>query len=125
MIATAETVNVPIDRLDDSKSPEDWSEPPEVLPKVVLPGEHATINETAAQLGHLCGARGELYMRGGQPMLAAESDEGGLELKVFKSETACSFFETVASLRKIRKAKDRRDEVQGICNPTTAKQIIC
>lgn len=92
--------------------------------KVILPGESATITETAGKLGALLADTGRFYLRGGVPMRAVSVD-GEVKLEQLRPAAACSDFETVASLIRMKATIDGPPvEVSAVCAETSAKQII-
>lgn len=96
---------------------------PIVRNSVMLPGESSSITAAATKLGEALAATGRFYIRGGVPLRAIVVD-GEIKLDPLRPAAACSDFESVADLIRMRATKDGAVEVSAVCSETTAKQII-
>ncbi len=94
------------------------------LPYVTLPGETARIVDAAQALGALMAQTGNFYVRGGVPMRSMMDPERGVILEPIKPASACSDFETVATLQKVRMTTEGPESKQAICPEQMARQIL-
>ena len=89
---------------------------------MVLPGGEHSIEQCAGELGKYLAATGRYFRRGGAVVLLVED---GAELQILKPAAACSVFEQVAMLMKVKRVNENQVKVhQDVCNEATARQII-
>lgn len=98
------------------------------LPEVILPGDDSvTITIAAERLGQLMSGTERFYSRGGASFrLANEQDDGQLVqmLQPLRADAACSDFESVARIKKLKRSEESEIEVDTYCPESIAKLII-